>query len=132
MGYFLFQNLGVKVGVICIICIMFEFDWYFTRGLYFFSTLPKRIFGNSKNQFFSSEMIIYRKSGIKLLMKTYLTVLLNVCKSLGAQSEWIFQNYRFSQFTICVFSASHQPIIIHRYLNFLFQLCGALLDELFL
>ena len=43
----------------------------------------------------------FRKFGIKLPMKTYLTVLFKGYRSVGAHSDWIFQNYRFSQFAIC-------------------------------
>ena len=64
---------------------LFALFAYFS--VFFFSTLPKCEFENSKNQIFGCNVIILRKLGIKLLMKTHLTVLFMVCKSLRAHSD---------------------------------------------
>ena len=80
---------------------MFLYIMYFYVSVFFFSTLTKCKFKNLKIQFFGSKMMIFWKFRINLLMKTCLTVLFKVCKSLGARSDWVLQNYRFSHSAIC-------------------------------
>ena len=60
-------------------------------------------FENSENKFFGSKITIFRKCGLKTSYEylfNYSHYVLSV-SFVGAHSNWIFQNYKFSQILIC-------------------------------
>ena len=60
-------------------------------------------FENSKNKFFGSKITIFRKYELKTFYEylfNYSHYVLSV-SFVGARSNWIFQNYKFSQILIC-------------------------------